>query len=167
MLSEHLDLNVFKQRDVADNDFDTTPPQTYSQNSSWSHGTHCAGLATAEIDNAVGIASLGGNSQLIAVKATGDNQNPGLTYYGYAGVQWACENGANVVSMSYGSEGSSNAMQELINAYPEVVFLAAAGNDNNSNVNYPAGYDNVIGVGSVDFNDNRSSFSNYNGSFPF
>jgi len=165
--SEHLDLNVFKQRDVADNDFDTTPPQTYNQNSSWSHGTHCAGLATAEINNAVGIASLGGNSQLIAVKATGDNQNPGLTYYGYAGVQWACENGANVVSMSYGSEGSSNAMQELINSYPEVVFLAAAGNDNNSNVNYPAGYDNVIGVGSVDFNDNRSSFSNYNGSFPF
>jgi len=53
----------------------------------------------------------------------------------------------------------------LINSYPEVVFLAAAGNDNNSNVNYPAGYNNVIGVGSVDFNDNRSSFSNYNSNF--
>ena len=44
-------------------------------------------------------------------------------------VQWACENGANIVSMSYGSENSSNALQELINSYPEVVFLAAAGND--------------------------------------
>ena len=38
--SDHLDLNVFKQRDVSDNDDDATPPQTYNQSSSWSHGTH-------------------------------------------------------------------------------------------------------------------------------
>jgi len=165
--TNHFDLNTFKQRDVADNDNDATPPQTYDQSSSWSHGTHCAGLATAEINNAIGIASLGGNVELIAVKATGDNQNPSFTYYGYAGVQWACENGANVVSMSYGSDNSSNAMQELINAYPEVVFLAAAGNDSSSTQNFPAAYQNVIGVGSVDSNDLRSSFSNYNVGFPW
>ena len=165
--SNHLDLNVFKQRDVSDNDDDATPPQTYNQSSSWSHGTHCAGLATAEINNATGIASLGGNTELIIVKATGDNQNPSSIYNSYAGVQWACENGANVISMSYGSENSSNALQELINAYPEIVFLAAAGNDGSSTQNYPAAYQNVIGVGSVDSNDQRSSFSNYNVGFPW
>ena len=165
--SNHLDLNVFKQRDVSDNDDDATPPQTYNQSSSWSHGTHCAGLATAEINNATGIASLGGNTELIIVKATGDNQNPSSIYNSYAGVQWACENGANVISMSYGSENSSNALQELINAYPEIVFLAAAGNDGSSTQNYPAAYQNVIGVGSVDSNDQRSSFSNYNIGFPW
>ena len=104
--TSHTDLSVYKQIDIADEDYDTTPPQTYQQSSSWSHGTHCAGLATAEINNVTGIASLGGNSELIAVKATGDSQNPEITYNGYAGVQWACENGANVVSMSYGSENS-------------------------------------------------------------
>ncbi len=165
--SNHLDLNVFKQRDVSDNDDDATPPQTYTQSTSWSHGTHCAGLATAEINNATGIASLGGNTELIIVKATGDNQNPSSIYNSYAGVQWACENGANVISMSYGSENSSNALQELINAYPEIVFLAAAGNDGSSTQNYPAAYQNVIGVGSVDSNDQRSSFSNYNIGFPW
>ena len=165
--SNHLDLNVFKQRDVSDNDDDATPPQTYNQSSSWSHGTHCAGLATAEINNSTGIASLGGNTELIIVKATGDNQNPSSIYNSYAGVQWACENGANVISMSYGSENSSNALQELINAYPEIVFLAAAGNDGSSTQNYPAAYQNVIGVGSVDSNDQRSSFSNYNIGFPW
>jgi len=164
--TNHLDLNVFKQVDLADNDNDATPPQTFQQNSSWSHGTHCAGLATAEINNALGIASLGGNAQLIAVKVTGDAQNPSFTYYGYAGVQWACENGANVISMSYASENSSNAVQELINSYPEIVFLGAAGNDNISTPYYPAAYDNVIGVGSVDSNDLKSSFSNYNAGFP-
>jgi len=164
--TSHVDLNVFKQIDLADNDNDATPPQTFQQSSSWSHGTHCAGLATAEINNALGIASLGGNAQLIAVKATGDGQNPSLTYYGYAGVQWACENGANVISMSYGSENSSNAVQELINSYPEIVFLGAAGNDNTSTPYYPAAYNNVIGVGSVDSTDLKSSFSNYNTGFP-
>ena len=63
--TSHLDLSVFKQRDVADNDDDANPPLTYSQNSSWSHGTHCAGLATASINNALGIASLGGNLFLL------------------------------------------------------------------------------------------------------
>ena len=162
VFTNHADLNTFSQRDVADNDNDATPPQFYGENSDWSHGTHCAGLATAEINNSNGIASLGGNVQLIAVKATGDNQNARYTYYSYAGVQWACENGANIVSMSYGSENSSNALQELINSYPEVVFLAAAGNDGSTLQNYPAAYGNVIGVGSVDSNDQRSSFSNYN-----
>ncbi len=165
--SNHLDLNVFKQRDVSDNDDDATPPETYNQSSSWSHGTHCSGLATAEINNSTGIASLGGNVELIVVKATGDNQNPSSIYNSYTGVQWACENGANVVSMSYGSENSSNSMQELINAYNEVVFLAAAGNDGVSTQNFPAAYENVIGVGSVDSNDLRSSFSNYNAGFPW
>ena len=165
--SNHEDLNVFKQRDVSDNDNNATPPQTYDESSSWSHGTHCAGLATAQINNSTGIASLGGNVELIVVKATGDSQNPSSVYNSYAGVQWACENGANVVSMSYGSENSSNSMQELINAYPEVVFLAAAGNDGTSVQNFPAAYTNVIGVGSVDSNDLRSSFSNYNSGFPW
>ena len=165
--SNHLDLNVFKQRDVSDNDNDATPPQTYNQSSSWSHGTHCSGLATAEINNSTGIASLGGNVELIVVKATGDTQNPSSIYNSYTGVQWACENGANVVSMSYGSENSSNSMQELINAYNEIVFLAAAGNDGVSTQNFPAAYENVIGVGSVDSNDLRSSFSNFNSGFPW
>ena len=160
--TNHADFSVFKQIDIADNDNDASPPQYYSQSFDWSHGTHCAGLATAETNNSNGIASIGGNSQLIAVKATGDNQNARFTYYGYAGVQWACENGANVVSMSYGSEGGSNAMQELINAYPEITFVAAAGNDGVATENYPAAYGNVIGVGSVDANDLRSSFSNFN-----
>ena len=164
--TSHTDLNVYKQIDIADEDNDATPPQTYQQSSSWSHGTHCAGLATAEINNGTGIASLGGNSELIAVKATGDSQNPDLTYNGYAGVQWACENGANIVSMSYGSENSMNAMQELINSYPEIVFVGAAGNDNTSTPFYPAAYTNVIGVGSVDSDDTKSSFSNYNTGFP-
>ena len=166
--SVHNDLTVFKQYDVADNDFNAAPPLTYAQDNGWSHGTHCAGLATADINNATGIASLGANVELIGVKTTPNSAtNSGGVWYGYAGVQWACQNGAHVVSMSFGGPTNSGAMQTLINAYPEIVFMAAAGNDGNTTVQYPAGYANVIGVGSVDFNDSRSSFSNYNGATAF
>jgi PKD repeat protein len=163
----HSDLTTFRQYDVADNDNDATPPLSYTQNQGWSHGTHCAGLSTADINNSIGIASLGGNVELIGVKATPNSATGSSIYYGYDGVQWACQNGAHVVSMSYGGPSAQAAMQILIDAYPNVVFLAAAGNDGNSTVQYPAGYNNVIGVGSVDQNDSRSSFSNFNGGTTF
>jgi len=165
--NNHNDLTIYKQRDVSDNDNDATPALYYNQNSGWSHGTHCAGLA-ADINNGIGIASLGGNTEIIAVKATPSSADGGSIYNSYNGIQWACENGANVISMSYGSTNDSESIQNLINNYPEVIFIAAAGNDNVSTIFYPAGYQNVIAVGSVDGNDLKSSFSNYNaGLFPW
>lgn len=163
----HSDLTTFAQYDVADNDNDATPPSEAWQDFGWSHGTHCAGLSTADIDNGTGIASIGGNVQLIGVKATKNSSGSGSIEESYAGVQWACQNGANVVSMSYGGPNYSGSMQALINSYPDVVFLAAAGNDANTSLQYPAALDNVICVGSTNYNDARSNFSNYNGSTPF
>ncbi|MFH2144052.1 MAG: S8 family serine peptidase [Bacteroidota bacterium] len=160
----HLDLTTFKQRDVADSDNDATPPLDANADFTWSHGTHCAGLATADINNSMGMTSLGANVELIGVKCTPDAGSSGAVYYGYDGVQWACQNGANVVSLSWGGSGYNSSEQTLINNYPAVVFLAAAGNDGVSTVFYPGGYNNVICVGSVDADDSRSSFSNYNGS---
>lgn len=160
----HADLTTYAQRDVADGDNDPTPPSYSTVDFGWSHGTHCSGLATADINNSTGIASIGGNVELIGVKCTPNSASSGSVWYSYNGVQWACQNGADVVSMSFGGSGYSASFQSLINAYPDVVFLAAAGNDNSTNVQYPGGYNNVICVGSVDATDQRSSFSNYNGS---
>lgn len=168
VFATHLDLTTFKQYDVADNDNNATPPLIYTQDQGWSHGTHCAGLATADINNAIGMVGLGANVELIGVKCTPNGAtSSGSVWYGYAGVQWACENGAHVVSMSFGGTSPSQAFQNLIDAYPNVVFLAAAGNSNVTTLHYPGAYNNVICVGSVDANDQRSSFSNYNGATPY
>lgn len=164
----HNDLTTYAQRDVADNDNNATPPQYSTVDFGWSHGTHCAGLATADINNGIGIASIGGNVELIGVKATPNSaSSSGSVWYSYDGVQWACQNGADVVSMSFGGSSASQSFQTLINAYPGIVFLAAAGNDGATTPMYPGAYNNVICVGSVNSNDTRSSFSNYNGSTPF
>jgi PKD repeat protein len=159
----HSDLTTFKQRDVADADNDATPPLDANADFTWSHGTHCAGLSTADLNNSIGMASLGGNVELIGVKCTPDNGSSNSVYYGYSGVQWACQNGANIVSMSWGGGGYSSSEQTLFNNYPNIVFFAAAGNDGTTTIHYPGGYNNVICVGSVDATDQRSSFSNYNG----
>ena len=42
-----------------------------------------------------------------------------------------------------------------------ITFVAAAGNDNTSQVFYPAGYNYVISVASTTSSDSKSSFSNY------
>ena len=53
--------------DAADGDNDPNPPATASS-ACFSHGSHCAGIAAAVTDNSLGIASIGFNSQIMAVK---------------------------------------------------------------------------------------------------
>ncbi len=44
------------------------------------------------------------------------------------------------------------------------ILIASVGNDGNSSVSYPAAFDNVIGVGSVNEHNERSEFSQWNDS---
>ncbi len=63
-----------------------------------------------------------------------------------------------------GGSGASQTYQNLINEARNnrgIVVIAAAGNDNSSDIFYPAGYNNVISVASSAQSDAKSSFSNY------
>ena len=128
----------------------------------WSHGTHCAGLVGAINNNGVGISSIGGGVTLMGVRAANNNDE---LYYCSNGITWAANNGAKVISMSFGSKGQSyaerNALQTCYNN--GVILVAAAGNegDSDNSINYPAGYSFVIGVASVNSNGKLSSFSQY------
>ena len=161
----HEDFDLYLQRDVGDNDNDAAPPTNSYE---WSHGTHCSGLATASTNNGVGMSSLGADVELIGIKCTRDASGAGYVEYSYDGVSWAINNGADVISMSFGGTSPSTSFQNLINnAYNNgIVCIAAAGNDggtaNETLEHYPGAYDHVICVGSVDYDDSRSSFSNYN-----
>jgi thermitase len=126
------------------------------------HGTHCAGIAAAATNNAVGVAGVGFNSRIMPVKVLSSSGSG--THSGIAnGVTWATDQGAKVVSMSLGGTSSSTTLQNAINyAWSKgVIVVAAAGNSNNDVKVYPAAYDNVISVGSTDSSDNKSTFSNF------
>jgi len=160
---DHPDLanKVVLSTDVTTVGGNSNPPGTGSA-ADWSHGTHCAGLIGAETNNGIGVASIGHNISLIGVKST-TNTNPTLITHSYAGLQWAINNGADVVSMSFGGPGFNNTFQNLVNTgwSMGVSMLASAGNDNVSSPHYPSAYNHVISVASTNEDDIKSDFSNY------
>jgi PKD repeat protein len=166
VFTTHPDLSskISSQRDAADVDNDANPPGTGTAsqaNYEWSHGTHVAGLVGANSNNNVGIASIGHDVSIMAVKIA--RSSDGQLIAGYEGVTWAANNGAHVINMSWGSAQNLTTFQNTINAaYNKgCVLVAAAGNDGQEQTFYPAGYTNVIAVASTDGNDKKSSFSNY------
>lgn len=49
----------------------------------------------------------------------------------------------------------------MINAHPEKIFVAAAGNDNVNTAQYPAAYAAVVSVAATNSFDDKAVFSNY------
>lgn len=68
-----------------------------------------------------------------------------------------------VITMSLGTASYNSLFQKAINeAYANgIVVVASAGNDGNPVLNYPASYDNVLSVASVNAKGVRSQFSNF------
>jgi subtilisin family serine protease len=73
-------------------------------------------------------------------------------------------NGAKVINLSLGGPGvittEKNAFANLLSK--GIVSVAAAGNDGNTVLSYPASYPSVISVAAVDQNKKWASFSQYN-----
>ena len=74
----------------------------------------------------------------------------------------AVEQGAKVMNMSLGSEGDSPLVRDAVQfaLARNVALVAAAGNDAVNRVSYPAAYDGVVAVASVDAGGNHLYFSN-------
>ncbi|MBN2669887.1 MAG: S8 family serine peptidase [Bacteroidales bacterium] len=165
--SSHPDLSnkiVAQQSYVAPTN-SSSPPSTVSQTSSmdayeWSHGTHCAGLVGAQSNNNIGVASIGYNVSLMTYRSADNN---GDMYYTGYGEEWAANNGANVISMSYGGGSYSSSENTWYNNLKSsgIVLVAAAGNDGVSTLSYPAAYAAVIAVASVNEDLELSDFSQY------
>lgn len=126
------------------------------------HGTHCAGIAAAKTDNNQGIAGVGFNSRVMAVKVL-DRYGSGAFSDVAEGVVYATDHGAKVISMSLGGSQQSTALLNAVNyAWSHgVVVCAAAGNNNTTSPSYPGYFTNCIAVGSTTNTDARSGFSNY------
>ncbi|MBI2263528.1 S8 family serine peptidase [Candidatus Berkelbacteria bacterium] len=126
------------------------------------HGTNLAGVLGGLGNNAKGVAGVSWQVLLMPVKAF-NSQGQAQASAVASAIDYAVNNGATVLNMSFGgdySEAVADAISRTKNK--GVVAVAAAGNDGNNNTLYPAGLADVISVGSVNNNDDRSSFSNYN-----
>ncbi len=127
------------------------------------HGTHCAGTIAAVGNNSIGIIGVAPQAKVMAVKGLDDNGS-GYDSQLANSIKYAADNGADVLSNSWGGVGSSPILEDAIN-YAHAfgcVIVAAAGNSNADVATYrPAGFTNVITVASSDHNDEKSYFSNW------
>jgi thermitase len=126
------------------------------------HGTHVAGTAAADTNNATGVAGSCPDCALYNVKVLGDN-GTGSSSSVAEGIRWSADNGAKVINMSLGASARSSTIEDAVDyAWGKgVVLAAAAGNGGAKGRTYPAAYDEVIAVGASDYHDKKAGFSNY------
>ncbi|ELZ01216.1 peptidase S8 and S53 subtilisin kexin sedolisin [Natrialba chahannaoensis JCM 10990] len=123
------------------------------------HGTLVAGIAAGETENGTGQAGIS-NCSLLAARAL-DEQGQGALSDIADAIQWAADEGVDVINLSL---GSSSGLWTLENACEYAIeqgclVVAAAGNSGGS-VMYPAAYDDVLAVSAVTSRDRLASFSN-------
>jgi subtilisin family serine protease len=128
------------------------------------HGTLVAGCASAVTDNGLGVAGVGFNCKIMPVKVSQNNvrtsDGTALITYGYKGIVYAADNGAHVINCSWGGNGGSQLEQDVIDYATQrgALVVAAAGNDNNNALLFPAAYRNVLSAAGTDNSDRRAIF---------
>jgi len=131
---------------------------TTSYNDDNGHGTHVAGIVAA-IDNEIGVVGVGPKIDLYAVKVL-DRHGSGYLSDVIEGLDWAIQNGIQVVNMSLGTSADIPSFHEAIQKANAagIIQIAAAGNTGSS-VLYPAAYPEVIAVSATDNTDTLASWS--------
>jgi subtilisin family serine protease len=129
------------------------------------HGTHVAGIASAETNNSTGIAGLGFKCSIMALRI-GYQGLDGNGYvqmnYAASAFYYAANNGAKAVNCSWGSDNSGGISTAASYATSHgVVLVSAAGNDNSSTAPYLCTRSDVIAVAATNDSDIKADFSNY------
>jgi subtilisin family serine protease len=124
------------------------------------HGTHVAGIIAAARDGK-GVLGVAPEAEYYAVKVS-DGRGKGSFSGLIEGIDWAIEHDVDIVTMSITGTGGTMALQRAVqDAYNEygLILVAAVGNGGSGDVLFPAAYKEVIGVGSVNEENEKSSFS--------
>ncbi|MDQ0154256.1 S8 family peptidase [Robertmurraya andreesenii] len=136
------------------------------------HGTHVAGIIGA-LDNDIGTVGVAPEAQIYAIKAL-NNTGVGNLSDVLAGIEWGIENNLDIINLSLTSEQGSSILERVLDkAYNRgILIVAASGNTQTTlpattDVLYPARYQSVIAVGSVNNNLNKSRFSYFGPSLEF
>ena len=139
--------------------------ETQSTEDTEGHGTFIAGIIGATKDNGVGIAGIAPGVTIIPIKTTdGSTIHVGVNSAAfYAAIdEFHCD----VINYSTGTTVPSEEYREMVRYADSkgVIVISSVGNKGDSTVQYPAAFDEVIGVGSIGRTMECSSFSQHNSS---
>ena len=122
------------------------------------HGVAVAGLAAATTDNAVGMAGAGFRCKFLPVKI----QAGGALKNEFMAIVYAADHGCQIINCSWGHVGGGSQYEQDIINYAtgkNCLVVAAAGNNNDEGVFYPASYEYVISVGATNDKDQKGIWS--------
>ncbi|MDW3649630.1 MAG: S8 family serine peptidase [Bacteroidia bacterium] len=119
------------------------------------HGFFVAGILGATTDNGIGIAGSSFNCRYLPIKAAPDDSITAV-FYGYEGIVYAVDQGAQIVNCSWGGRDNSRFGQDVVQ-YATVnrsaALIVAAGNSRRDEKFYPAAYPQCISVANSFYQD--------------
>ena len=127
------------------------------------HGTHVASTIAEATNNTDGVAGMAFQTALMPVKVL-DEFGEGSFFQVAEGIDFAArDQRVKVINLSLGGDGFSNAVQQAVNraVAAGITVVAAAGNEAEGTVSFPANLDNVIAVGAIDGRKQRARYSNF------
>ncbi len=125
------------------------------------HGSAVSGVMVGSLDGE-GVAGVCPWCKVMAVKVM-SAEGSGTLDVVASGILYAADNGARVINLSLGAASGAQTLEDAVNYAwnAGAVVVAAAGNNGNSTILYPAGYANAMAVASTNVDDKHSCFSNY------
>jgi serine protease len=156
--TSHPDLaGIFESGyNFVDNNTNVSEPNTSKD----SHGTHVVGTIAALTNNGIGVSGVTwGGFGITLIPIRGIKDAAALMN----SIIYAVDHGAKIINMSLGGASDSPAVYDAV-GYAErngVVMVAAAGNNGDGNILYPAKYAETIAVGAVWEDDSTIKRSDY------
>lgn len=148
-------INIMMGYDFVNDDNDATDDE--------GHGTHVAGTIAQATNNNIGAMGLSPDVTIMPLKVL-DSNGEGFSTDTVLALEYALNNGADVVNLSLGSTFSSTAEQTAINELVAagVAVIAANGNDGitNNGVLYPAAYTGAVAISATNMNGALATYSN-------
>jgi serine protease len=130
------------------------------------HGTHVAGTIAQRVNNSIGVTGLAYNAKIMPVRVLDENGEGGA-YEISRGIRFAARHGADIVNLSLEFDPSITARQVpgIISAIrfahrKGAVVVAAAGNESDASVAYPARARYAISVGATTEHLCQADYSN-------
>lgn len=123
------------------------------------HGTSVSGAAAMSGNNSVGSAGVAWGARIMPVRIADPD---GYAYYSTIaqGINWAADNGAKVVNISYGVSGSS-AVQSAAQYLRNKGGVAVVAGGNSGVLENTAASDTLLSISATDSGDARTSWSTY------
>jgi subtilisin len=123
------------------------------------HGTFCAGIVGAAL-NGSGLVGVAPQASLYSVKVCDQTGDWSLTSV-IAGLDWCIRNRMHIISMSFGTPEPRFSLYLMCQkAWQEGALLLASVGNGSGSVEFPAAFDNVVGVAAIQDDNSHYPQSN-------